>query len=427
MTDNKIAKFQVEINGRDRGTVYDAVFRHIDEEDNTPWASAAMSIIFQVTHDEVGMLIVNQIVEGPGASDLTLEFKRAAVRALAQMYELHTESQVEFSDAVLSKHDIEIAHWDDELLAHSQANFEFSVRSFGLLNANLVPFDEKWRDEFGGMANAIFDLPKRIREGSTARLQGRWTAGDGRIGAWNYCPMNDCLIYHMQNKGVWEVNPDKIQVIDSRGSDAATIYRPFMDGENVKWLKTRELVVQSNHHLKETPLYVQQAIKNAQTALRRQMTNFPMARFFNLLLPVKIDKYAKMQPDMAKVYRTLMDQACMLSEKDLSKFRPFHIHSYMALYHAIREFNVLITELETTPNTVEQLSAFMLATLQQESIDAREHPGMSYMYFFFYKNESQVMLQAIQRPDLIPAIPDDYKKLFEDHEGYYNAQYGESK
>ena len=402
-----------------------ASFRVCDADG--PWPEAGLLVDFKVEHVEPqGFMTVEGIHEGPGGSEVTFEFRRAAVRALARSYELHTEQQVVFSDEVLQKNDLELAHWDDELLAHSQANYEFRIRSFGLLNANLVPFNESWRDEHGGMANAIFDLPKFVPEGSTARLQGQWVEADGRLSAWNYCPMNNCLIYHILGKGTWEVTPEKIEVIDRRGSDAATIYRPFVkeQGEGthqVQWLKTRELVVVSNHYLDQVPLYIVQAHKNVEHLLKRPFGQFPMARFHNLLFPIATRKNQPVDAGIAKAYRALVDQLQILTSKDLNTYKSFHIHSYTTMYRMTHDFNVAVAQ--ALGGDLEEfkrvLAAQNVSILQQEIIDSREHMGMSYLYYVLYRQVGDELRGPLAADYLIPGIPAEHAKLFVEHAGYY--------
>jgi hypothetical protein len=238
-----------------------------------------------------------------------------------------------------------------------------SEKKLGPLDAdpNLVPFQEAWRDNTGGMANAIFWLDKHWDKQLNA--QGNYTDEHGRMIFWNYSWSMKSLLVHVNgSREHWRVDREKILHMKDGIEENATIYRPFFrtqpygtsmyrDGApDVEWLKTREVVVVKNHHTDRLPLYRSVACTQLSTLLNNKpFQQFPHVRLGELVMaPLpkerQWDRYEPMSPEQALAYADALEMTQLLSKSVMHEFQTHHIPSYFAFEGAVRKFNATISE-----------------------------------------------------------------------------------
>lgn len=231
-------------------------------------------------------------------------------------------------------------------------------KKLGPLDAdpNLVPFRDEWKDNTGGMANAIFWLEKNWNKQLNA--QGDFVDEHGRRWFWNYGWITKILLVHINgSREHWIIDRKKMLHCKDGNEDNATIYRPFFqaqaygmslyDGQQpvVEWLKTREVVVQKNHHPYRIPLYLGEAHANLkQRLLNAPLGQFPHVVLTSLLVDIKETEGKEfLTARQAEAYSDLIKHLQLLgSVKDA--YEPHHMHSYTALVDLLRVFNSLIND-----------------------------------------------------------------------------------
>lgn len=170
-----------------------------------------------------------------------------------------------------------------------------------------------WKDEHGGIANAIFELSKQSEP-----QDGYFLDRQGRQVVWVYSTAQ-LLSYHILGEGTWHVMPDRAELIDDRGDAAKTIFRPFLqsgsESENQplqpRWLKTREVKVVKNHHEDKVPFLLQQVDHRVRSILRQFSKSYRTTRLESLIPTARFELTDTTTPEVEQAFNEFRSAAAL--------------------------------------------------------------------------------------------------------------------
>lgn len=225
---------------------------------------------------------------------------------------------------------------------------------FMKLDPKLVPYNEEWTDNNGGMANAIFWLEEHWN--SNLNAQGDRHMPDGGRWCWVYSPHTEVLMVHEAGGKSYEIDREKMVVIDKRGRDMAEIYRPFFPreengiGSKPKWLRTRHVEVVKNDYVQEAvPLYLHKACENLCRILKAGFIGLEKLDYSELVPPVNLfPRKTRVSHNIAQLYLAIVNQvkACnvrhAISAFDLGPVSPSTVTEHKKLIELLRTLTTTV-------------------------------------------------------------------------------------
>ena len=280
---------------------------------------------------------------------------------------------------------------------------------FMQLDPNLIPYQEEWTDNLGGMANAIFWLNENWQ--SHLNAQGDRYMPNGGRWLWVYSHLTGTLMIYTPENVFYRIDCEKMFVIENGNEEMATIYRPFLDtplldqpwNGKIHWRRTRSVEIRQWHYREEAvPFYLHAAVANLGELLKKgSFWGFEALDFTALLPAVNLKpKTTRISPEQALCYGKILltYPQCTYGTRDYSISR-FVTHLQKLLDLLLEFYNLVDDE------SAEVKLQIFSATLSQMEEDLQQNPDRRFA----------ALLNAVRQGDFLKAThaADSLKKHIE--------------